>query len=148
MPGFPEPPRDLAHGQVKLVFAQLLPGNPVLGFVPSYHFRIRAFDECVGHINLRIGHTPHVMNCAGHVGYEIEERFRGHSFALQACHALAPFAREMEPQAIITCDPDNTPSRLTIERLGAEFLDEVPVPPDDPHYLRGSRFKRRYRWTP
>jgi hypothetical protein len=24
----------------------------------------------------------------------------------------------------------------------------VAVPPHDPHYQRGSRFKRRYRWKP
>jgi hypothetical protein len=36
----------------------------------------------------------------------------------------------------------------TIERLGARFIDEVVVPPYDPHYQRGSRRKRRYRWTP
>jgi hypothetical protein len=36
----------------------------------------------------------------------------------------------------------------TIERLGASLIDEVAVPPHDPHYQRGSRSKRRYRWTP
>jgi hypothetical protein len=25
-------------------------------------------------------------------------------------------------------------------------VDEVPVPPYDPHFERGSRSKRRYRW--
>jgi hypothetical protein len=39
-------------------------------------------------------------------------------------------------------------SRRTIERLGAEFIDEVPVPEHDPHYARGSRIKRRYLWKP
>jgi tagatose 1,6-diphosphate aldolase len=142
----PEPPDGLEEREVTLVFAQLLPANPALGFVPSYHFRIRVEGECVGHINLRIGSTEHVMICAGHIGYEIEEKFRGRSLALKACRALAPFARQMVPEAIITCDPDNMPSRITIERLGAEFLGEAPVPVDDPHYLRGSRFKRRYLW--
>jgi hypothetical protein len=32
--------------------------------------------------------------------------------------------------------------------LGAEFVDEVIVPAHDPHYQRGSRSKRRYKWTP
>jgi tagatose 1,6-diphosphate aldolase len=48
----------------------------------------------------------------------------------------------------ITCDPDNLASIRTIERLGASFADEVPVPPHDPHFQRGSRSKRRYRWIP
>src|SRR5882762_6536023 len=94
-PDLPEPPAGLAEGEVTLVFAQILPANPALGFVPSYHFRIRVDGECVGHINLRIGATEHVMICAGHVGYEIEERFRGRSLALKACRAMAPFVKRM-----------------------------------------------------
>ncbi|MDB6080126.1 MAG: GCN5-related N-acetyltransferase [Akkermansiaceae bacterium] len=148
IPGFPDPPVGLAEEEVTLVFSQMLPGNPGLGFVPSYHFRIRANDECTGHINLRIGETEHVRLCAGHIGYEIEPRFRGRSLALKACRALAPFVRRFVPEAIITCDPDNWPSRVTIERLGARFLNELPVPATDPHYLRGSRTKRRYLWRP
>jgi hypothetical protein len=27
-------------------------------------------------------------------------------------------------------------------------MDEVAVPPHDPHFLRGSRSKRRYEWAP
>jgi predicted acetyltransferase len=67
---------------------------------------------------------------------------------LQACHAIAPFVRSIYRSVTITCDPDNLASRRTIERLGAKFVDEVAVPPHDPHYQRGSRIKRRYRWTP
>ena len=49
---------------------------------------------------------------------------------------------------LITCDPDNLPSSKTIEKLGASFIDEVAVSPTEPGYRRGSRVKRRYRWTP
>ncbi len=34
------------------------------------------------------------------------------------------------------------------ESLGAHFIDELDVPVGDPHYLRGSFRKRRYRWNP
>jgi predicted acetyltransferase len=60
---------------------------------------------------------------------------------------LAPFVRSLYPTVTITCDPDNHASRRTIEQLGASFVDEVPVPPNDPHYERGSWTKQRYRWT-
>jgi len=62
--------------------------------------------------------------------------------------AASPFVHSFYEAVIITCDPDNHASRRTIERLGARFMDEVPVSPDDPHYQRGSRSKRRYTWTP
>lgn len=127
----------------------MLPGDPMLGMVPAYHFRvIEPGGSDAGHINFRVGNTQHVLLCAGHIGFGIHELFRGHGYALQACHAIAPLVRLAYQAVTITCDPDNHASRRTIERLGARFLDIVPVPPDDPAYLRGSRQKRRYEWRP
>jgi tagatose 1,6-diphosphate aldolase len=68
--------------------------------------------------------------------------------AFQACRAIAPFVRSFYSTVIITSDTDNQASIRTIERLGASFVDEIAVPPHDPQYQRGSRGKRRYRWTP
>jgi tagatose 1,6-diphosphate aldolase len=145
----PEPTGNLSFDQVSLQFVEIVPGNPQYGFVPYYHFRILTADQPdVGHINFRVGETEHVLNCAGHIGYGIREQFRGHSYALQACCAIAPFVRTIYSSVIITSDPDNHASLRTIERLGAVFINEVPVPPYDPHYQRGSRTKRRYQWTP
>ncbi len=143
----PVPPADLSYGRVWLRFVEVIPGEPERGLVPYYHFRILTLDGSdVGHINFRVGGTEHVLLYAGHIGYEIEEEFRGHRYALQACRAIAPLVRSIYREVILTCDPDNVASRHTIERLGGEFMDEVSVPPRDPHYARGSRSKRRYRW--
>ena len=142
-------PPSLCFGDVTLQFVHVVDGEPARGFVPSYHFRIRTKDGfAAGHINLRVGDTDHVRLCAGHVGFEVAAEYRGRRYAFQACSALAPFARTLARELIITCDPDNVASRRTIERLGAEFIDEVPVPEHDPHYARGSRIKRRYLWKP
>jgi predicted acetyltransferase len=143
------PPETLSSGDVLLRFVRVMPGEPSRGFVPFYNFRILAADGSdVGHINFRVGDTEHIRVSAGHIGYEILEPFRGHGYALQACRAIAPFVRSLYSAVTITCDPDNHASRRTIERLGASFIDEVSVPPNDPHYQRGSRLKRRYTWTP
>ena len=145
-----ETPRDtLSFGEVSLRFVRVIPGDPARDFVPAYHFRIVLSDGSdVGHINFRVGDTEHVRVCAGHIGFEILEPFRGHGYSLQACRAIAPFVRSIYEAVTITCDPDNQASRRTVERLGASFADEVSVPPFDPHFQRGSRTKRRYRWTP
>lgn len=130
-------------------FIEILPADPSREFVPSYYFSIMNLEGCeVGHINFRVGDTPHVLICAGHIGYEIIETFRGNGYAGQACRALAPFISTAYDSVTITCDPDNMASMRTIEKLGATYTDTVPVPPHDPHYLRGSRFKRRYKWVP
>jgi tagatose 1,6-diphosphate aldolase len=148
-PNFPPPPLLLSYSDIAVQFFRIVPGDDSRGFVPYYHFRILAADGSVaGHINLRVGDTEHVELFAGHIGFEVAEAYRGRRFAYKACCALGPFVRSIAPAVIITCDPDNVASRRTIELLGAEFLEEVSVPPHDPHYARGSRLKRRYRWNP
>ena len=146
----PIPPEDMAFEQVRLRFVRLIPGDPKRELVPAYHFHIVAADDGanIGHLNFRVGDTEHIRVCAGHIGYQVHPEYRGHGYALQACNAITPFVRLFYDAVTITCDPDNRASIRTIERLGASFLDEVPVPPQDPHYLRGSRSKRRYQWTP
>jgi predicted acetyltransferase len=146
---FPIPPQDLSFGLVRLQFVRIVPGDASRGLVPSYHFRIfTAARNDAGHINFRVGDTEHVQLCAGHIGFEVSESFRGNRFAFQACRAIAPFVRSFYSAVIITCDPDNQASIRTIERLGASFVDQIAVPPHDPHYLRGLRWKNRYRWKP
>lgn len=145
----PMPPDDLSFADVRLRFVHIVPGDPSRGFVPAYHLRIlNLADLDVGHINFRVGDTDHVRSCAGHIGFEIREEFRGHGYAYQACCAVAPFVRSIYRAVTITCDPDNFASMKTIERLGARFIDEVPVPPHEPQYQCGSRAKRRYQWIP
>jgi len=145
----PAPPDTLSFGDVRLLFIQLVTGNLARGLVPAYQFRVLILDGLnVGHLNFRVGDTDHIQICAGHIGYGIMEPFRGRGYAQQACRAVAPFVRQFYKSVIITCDPDNAASRRTIEKLGASFIDEVDVPPEDPHYSRGSRRKLRYRWTP
>ncbi len=144
-----EPPAGLAlaYGEVTLRFGGIVPADGRPGIAPYYHFRIfKTGGTDVGRINLRVGESDHVKIIVGHIGYEIAEEHRGHGYALQACRALAPFARATYPSVIVTSDPENVASVRTIERLGAEFLEEVTVPRDDPHYASGSRRKRRYRW--
>jgi tagatose 1,6-diphosphate aldolase len=145
----PGPPDGLTAGDVILRFNQIVPGDTSRDFVPYYHFRIVTSGGCdVGHINFRVGDTEHVRLVAGHIGFEVDERFRGHGYARQACNAIAPLVRTVYETVLITCDPDNFPSRRTIERLGAVFIDEVAVPPHEPAFQRGIRRKRRYSWTP
>lgn len=147
--GIPIPPSELFGPGLRLKYVETLPGEPRRGLVPSLRFYIQVSPGTVaGRLHLRVGDTPHVRWYAGHVGYEVYEEYRGHGLALRACRVLAPFARTVASSLVITCDPDNTPSVRTIEKLGVLFLGEVEVPPEDPQYASGSRRKRRYRWLP
>src|SRR5581483_1222686 len=110
------------------------------GLSPYYHFRILMGDGVdAGHINFRVGDSEHILNCAGHIGFAVEEKLRGRGLAGQACWALAPFARRFYETVILTADPENTVSIRVIEKLGAEYLGTVCIPPHDPGFAGGAR---------
>src|SRR4051812_41395058 len=144
----PPPVDPLVSGTVSLRFQGIFPGAPAFGLVPAYRFAIVADGVDVGSFSFRVGDNDHVRLTAGHIGYNVEEGHRGHGYARLACLAAAPLVSQFYDEVIITCDPENLPSIRTIEGLGAAYVDEVPVPPHDPHYARGSRHKRRYVWKP
>lgn len=145
----PAAPIFLRFEDVELQFDCLTVGDEERGLVPGYRFGIHGENGLrVGRIHFRVGKTRHVQMYAGHIGYEIEPEFRGHGFARKACLALAPFVAEVSGEVVLTANLDNAASLRTIEQIGAEFLDEVDVDPDDPHYDGGKNVrKRRYRWN-
>ena len=135
--------------RLSLRYEKIVAGNEALGLVPFYHFKIVNHDHTViGHINFRVGETSHIQLVAGHIGYEILSMYRGNSYSLDACLLLAPFIRRHYHQVRITVDPENYASISIIKKLGAEFLDEVDVPENDPAYKSGARRKMRFNWTP
>lgn len=149
MSDLPSAPASLVYCDVRIQFSAMTDGDSGRGFVPGYHFRILNSDGGdVGHLNFRVGESDHVKLAAGHIGFEISPEHRGNRYAGDACLALAEWAFTISESILITVDPDNLPSRRTIERIGAQFLDEVDVPLGDPHYLKGSLRKRLYLWTP
>lgn len=143
----PNSPRNLRGDRVLLRYSRILPGDSARGYLPAYHYRILIKSGTdAGHINFRVGDEPHDRYVAGHIGFEIAPEFRGARLAYRACRALQNWAAWVSGSVIITCDPDNLASRRTIELLGARFLGERMVPPDDPAYAEGSRRKLRYEW--
>lgn len=146
---YPDPPSDLRAGPVKLFFDKRVEIEPGGELVPFYHFKIIGeLGKIVGHINFKTGDTEHIIQYAGHIGFQIIKEYRGHSYAYWACMALAPFVQSVYGKVILTCDPENIASRKTIEKLPATFINEVAVPLHEPSYQSGSRLKRRYQWEP
>jgi predicted acetyltransferase len=146
-PGLP-PPDKLVDGDLALVLEAREPGDPTRGIVPAYTFQMIQVPsgEEVGRISLRIGSSPHILFYAGHVGYGVHHRHRGHHYAARACRLLMPLARAHGFRRLwITCNPDNTASRRTCELAGARFVEIVDLPEDSDMYLHGERQKCRYR---
>lgn len=139
-------PGPLRDGELVLDLAETSPPDPARGLSPAYHFRLVAFRQHAGSLSLRIGHTASLELYAGHIGYEVEPRFRGRRYAERACRLVLPLARAHGLDPLwITCDPGNRPSRRTCERLGAELVEIVPVPSGSAMHRQGERWKCRYR---
>ncbi len=140
-----KPPLNMNSGPIKLIFEKIVDVKPGRELVPFYHFKIT--DKCgnkVGHLNFKVGETNHIIQCVGHIGYEILPDYRGNSYSYFACNAIRPFIQTFYDKVILTSDPQNISSIKIIEKLNAKFLNEIMVPKQDPSYKSGSKRKKRY----
>lgn len=129
---------------------QFEPENPITHRLAQYRYRVleKATGLPVGWANFRIG-TPSQVYLFGHIGYSVDEPYRGHGFAYQACLCLFSLARRLDmDEIIITCNPDNLPSRKTLEKLNGVMLEIAPVPESSEMYVEGDREKCIFSFNP
>ena len=71
---------------------KLEPGNEYE--IPYYWYDIilNETKEIIGKISIRIGHNYHSY-FNGNIGYEIDEPYRGHHYALEACKMVFAVAK-------------------------------------------------------
>jgi tagatose 1,6-diphosphate aldolase len=128
------------------------PGDTGRGLVPAYHFWMRLARgigdppiNIAGGIGLRIGTSREIELFSGNIGYHVYPPARGNHFAERAVRLVLPLARRHGMRHLwITCNPDNTASRRTCERLGARLIDIVAIPKEHPFRTRGETQKCRY----
>lgn len=97
-------------------------------WLPYYIFGIYLKDKFVGKIVLREGNIKQ-RYYDGHIGYSIDEEYRGHHYAYQACLLIKDIAKEKGfKELVFTCNPDNIASKKTIEKLQATYIETKPVP--------------------
>jgi predicted acetyltransferase len=141
-------PGPLIDGDLEIVCVRTVPAYELAkGYVPAYHFEMRhpGSSLAMGSIRLRIGSTAK-LRYAGHIGYEVTERFRGHRYAARSCRLLLPLARAHGLRTLwLTVDPKNIPSRKTCEAIGATYVETVRIPRDHEMYQQGARYRRRYK---
>lgn len=122
----------LENDEIKLILARTERGDPERNWVPAYHFWIcdRQGNK-MGSCDLRVGYTQGLYY-GGHIGYGVDEAFRGRHLAAKACRLLFSLARKHGMEYVyITCDPENLPSRKTCEGLGGELLEIAELPADN-----------------
>ncbi|MGZ4652197.1 GNAT family N-acetyltransferase [Oryzihumus sp.] len=108
------------------LLAKALPETPrPADHVPDTVLWVVDGEQMLGRVSIRHSLTPFLLEVGGHIGYAVRPsaRRRGHAsaalrLALAVAHDLG-----IDP-ALLTCDEDNTASRLVIERAGGR-LDDV-----------------------
>lgn len=139
----------LTDGVIDLKIKEKVSPNLEKGYVPTYKYIItqHGLDKSIGTINLRVGMSDHLYY-VGNIGYGVDEPFRGNHYASRACHLIkdVALAHDMN-KVIITCNPDNVPSRKTCEKVGLTLLEIVDIPPHINLYQLGERQKCIYEWN-
>lgn len=137
----------LCDGEIRLLLRQYQWGSAYVGGLPSYFFSIVDAQEMrleLGRCDLRVGWHEELLY-AGHIGYRVHTPYRGHHYAAKASRLLLHFAGELGlEECIITCDPNNVPSRRTLEGLGGELRATVEVPRASACYAAGDRAKCQF----
>jgi tagatose 1,6-diphosphate aldolase len=139
----------LTDGEIDLIINEKRPANKEKGYVPIYIYKITLYKslDSIGKISLRVGYNEDLYYY-GNIGYEIDESYRGNSYASKACKIIKQVAAAHEmKRLIITCSPDNFPSRRTCEKLGLKLKDIADVPPQNNLYKLGERKKCIYEWN-
>lgn len=118
--------------EIKLVLKRTADGDPKRNRVPAYYFDICGKSgERMGSCDLRIGYTEGLYY-GGHIGYSVDEAYRGRHYAAKACRLLFELARMHGMEYLyITCNPANTASRKTCEYLGGQLVEIAELPEDN-----------------
>ena len=122
--------------------------DPALRFGHEQIWRITRHNSRkeIGQISYRDGESRPVYYY-GHIGYHIDEPYRGHHYAWKACLLIRNEVRlSGKNSVVITCDPDNIPSRKTCEKLKCFFEGIVQVPEDIMKKFDINPIKCRYIW--
>lgn len=93
------------------------------------HFEIELHGQKAGYVEIRPNASALIKALDGELEYEILPKFQGQGLARKTCEALRETLRARGIEKLwITCDPENTASRRTLENLGATNLGLVKMP--------------------
>ena len=131
---------DLTDGEITLEVEELSPAKPEKNWFATYHYRICLTDGTpVGDCDLRLGHNENIYY-GGHIGYNVDEPYRGHHYAAKAVRLLKKQARKHGMGfVIITCNEHNAASARSCELAGCKYIETVDLPEYNDMYKEGQR---------
>ena len=139
----------LTDGEIDLKIIEKIPSNEEKAYVPAYKYRITLHDsdDSIGTIDFRVGYNENLYY-VGNIGYAIKEANRGNKYASKACKIIKIVAiTHGMNRIIITCNPENFPSRRTCEKAGLKLKEIVELPSYTQLYQEGERQVCIYEWS-
>ena len=142
----------LSSGDIYLTCIRKSPADPVKKYAPAYSFAVCQDGEKIGEMSLRIGYGQGPQNdnlyYGGHIGYEIDEEYRGNGYAAEACLLLAPVIKAHKMQKVlITNNITNEPSKRVCEKIGAKLIRIARLPKHNDLYKEGQRYINVFEWS-
>ena len=137
-----------SDGEIDLVLSNEEVADAACGIRDGYQFAIYKAHtrHYAGYVCLRLGESPGLYYL-GHIGYRIEEEYRGHGYEARACRLMLPLLQRLNlGSVVITTNVDNFASRRTCENLGCALERIAPVPAAYRALCAGAAQKCRYIW--
>lgn len=119
---------ELSNDKVTLKIIEKFMGNEEM--IPFYYYDIYENQSMnkVGKISVRIGYNYHSYY-NGHIGYEIDKKYRGNNYSFYACKVVLQVARYHGMNLInLTCNESNKASRKIIEKLDSKLIETIFAP--------------------
>ncbi len=116
--------------------------------VPTILFDIyvEAIDRVVGRVEYR-HEEKQDLKYYGNIGYVVYVPYRGQNYAYKATKQLIEILKQRIEglyEIYITCNPDNIPSKKTIEKLDAKYIGRTDVDKSHELYRLGDKQKDIY----
>lgn len=136
----------LENDEIRLELIDVYQGNTLHQSFYWWNIINKSSNETVGKISFRIGYNK-TSYYNGHIGYEVDEKYRGNHYAYKACLLLSQVCKYYNMDYLyLTCDYDNIASFKTIEKLNVALIEEVVPPKDYIYYYDGIKKQKIYKW--
>lgn len=117
--------------------------------IPTIYYAIllHGTNTRIGSIDLRLKMNDY-MYYYGHIGYDIDKKYRGHNYSYYACLLLFKIAKEKYglDELYLTCNPENIASYKILKKLKGELVEVAEVPKTHELYGRGDKYKCIFRY--
>ncbi|ERJ11297.1 GNAT family N-acetyltransferase [Haloplasma contractile] len=135
----------LVGKELKLNLIKTVNAEDEFDLLPFYYFEILTHqNELVGKISFRIGFNEYTIY-NGNIGYEIDQKYRGNNYSLNALKLLKPLIKFHNQHTIfITTNSDNIASNKIAKKANGNLVGKFTVEEDHKFFTGETKIKHVY----